>query len=133
MLDDLGYIFRLELAVHLAVDDGDRRKTAAPEAAHRFDREEPVGSRRVETDAELALELLDEIVAASEVASRAEADLDDVLAGLLQLEEIVECDHAVDLRQRHVKHLRYLDRNVARNVAVGLLNLVKHHDQIARL
>ena len=61
--------------MHLAVDDRHRREAAAAEAAHRLDGEEAVLRRRVEADAELALELLDEVVAAAQVACGAEADL----------------------------------------------------------
>ena len=67
------------------------------------------------------------------VARGAEAHLDVVLAGLLQAEEVVERHHAVDLRQRHVEHLGYLQRYVARDVPEGLLDAVQHHDEVARL
>ena len=67
------------------------------------------------------------------VARGAEAHLDVVLAGLLQAEEVVERHHAVDLRQRHVEHLGDVDRDVARDVPVCLLDAVQHHDEVARL
>ena len=91
--------------MNLAVYDSDRREAAAAEAADGLDGEETVVGRRVEADAELLLELLDDVVAAAQVARGAEAHLDVVLAGLLQAEEVVERHHAVDLRQRHVEHL----------------------------
>ena len=119
--------------MHLAVDDGDRREAAAAEAADGLDGEHAVVGGRVDADAELLLELLDEVVAAAQVAGGAEADLDDVLAGLLELEEVVEGDDAVDLRERDLQELARLDRDRARDVAVGLLHLVQHHDQVAGL
>ena len=76
---------------------------------------------------------MEEIVAAADVARRAKADLDLVLAGLLKLEEVVERHDTVNLRERHRKTLRDLDRNVARNVSVSLLHLVQNHDQVAGL
>ena len=115
--------------MHVAVDDRHRSEAAAAQAADRLDSEHAVGRGGVESDAQLALELLDEIVAAAQVARRTEAHLDDVLAGLLQLEEIVERNHAVNLRERHLEHIGDLNRNVARDVAVGLLHLVKDHDE----
>ena len=90
-------------------------------------------SGSVEADPELALECLDDVVAAAQVAGGAEAYLDDVLAGLLQLEEVVEGDDAVDLRQWNVQQPGDLQRDVARDVSEGLLHLVQDHDQVAWL
>src|SRR5574344_57752 len=129
--DDGGHVALVELAVDLAVDDRDRRKAAAAEAAHGLDREHSVGRRRVDADAELALELVDDVFAAAQIAGRAHADLDDVLAGLLKLEEIVERHHAVYLRKRNIEHLGDFDGDVAGNVTIGLLDLMENHDEIS--
>ena len=82
--------------------------------------------------AQVALNLAQHIFAAPQVAGRAQADLDLIAAGLLQFEEVVEGDHAVDLGQRHIQQVGDLEGHFARDVAERLLHAVQDHDQASR-
>ena len=107
-------------------------ETAATDATHRFDGEFAVRGRDVETDAEFTFKFEDDVLAALQVARGAEANLNEVAAGLLEFEEVVERQHAVDFGERHVEHGGDFERDFARDVAVGLLDAVHDHDEVAR-
>ena len=119
--------------MNFAVDDDGGSETAAADAAHGLDREKPVGSRGVHADAELTLEFLDDVVAAAQIARGTETNLNVVLAGLLETEEIVERDNAVDLGERNAENLTRFDGDLAGNIPVGLLYTMQNHDKITRL
>src|SRR5512133_3407557 len=79
--DDLRQLVFLDLAEDFVADGEDRRQSAAADAAHRVDREQAVGSHFARLDAQDAAALVQDVLAALQLAGRAQAYRDAVLAG----------------------------------------------------
>ncbi len=101
------------MAVILPVDDDDRPDGATAEAGHGLQGELAVLRCFAGRHVELALDLLQDLGASSDVAGRAEADEAHVLTAGLEAEGPVERGHATDVDKRHAQGLG--------DVAEGLL------------
>ncbi len=81
-------------------------------------------------DAERVFDGLGDVVGPADVAGRAVADPDQVLADRVQPELRVEGRHAVDLRERDAALPVDLGDPLPGDVAVGLLRLLQERDQV---
>ena len=82
-------------------------------------------------DAENVLDFLENLRSALEVAGGAHANRNLVLSRWLELEVVIERDHFVDTRQRHIQLLREGEGGVAGYVAEMILNVVKDENETA--
>ena len=118
------------VAVVLAVDHDDGADGAAAEAGHRLQRELAVLRRLPGRDVELALELLQDLRAAPDVAGRPQADEAGVLAPRLEAEGPVEGGHADDVDEGHAQGLGDLAERFRREVVEGLLDVEEDGDEV---
>jgi len=109
------------LRQQLRVDRDHRRQAAAADASNHLQVELAVGRRLSRSDAQCLGGLIEQLGRALEIAGRAQADGDDVLAGRLQPEVVVEGQDFVDACQRHVHLLAQAHRRFAWHIAVSIL------------
>ena len=102
-----------------AVDRFQRYPAVRRGAAHRH--AQPLGRSRLDRGP------------AARLASLGPTDLDDMLAGRLVAEVVVEGDDAVDVRTADVQRLRDLRHQIGRNEADRALDRMQHRQQRAAL
>ena len=129
--DDAGDFVGGETAVDLLANHGDGGQTAGTHATEGVEAELAVGGALAHLDVKLALEGIQHLFGAAHVASRAEADIDRMLALGLHGEEAVEGDDAVDLGHRHVQLVGHDFLHLGGQVAELALHLVQHVDDLA--
>ena len=121
------------MAVDFAVDHDDGSHAACAEAAEDAEEVLSVGRGLAFGDAELALELVDDLRRALDEAGGAGADVDGVAADRLVREEAVEADHAVDFREGDTETFGDERLDFDREIAEEGLGLVKRLDQESAL
>ena len=128
--EDAGNLVGGETAIDLVANHGDGGETAGTDATEGVQRELTVGSALANLDVQVTLEGIQHLLGAAHVASRAEADIDGVLALGLHGEEAVEGDDAVDLGHRHVQLVGHDFLHLGGQIAELALHLVQHVDDL---
>ncbi len=112
-----------------AVDHRRGRRRTKAEAVDGFERDAPVSARPAAFDAKPVLCLLDEGFAAHGLAGFGPAHLEDVLAGQLAPEVMIEGHNPVNFRARQVELARKHRNRLFGHIPEGLLNGVQNGHQ----
>ena len=94
-----------DLGVDVGVNRHDGCQAACAEAAGPFEREHAIGGRLAERDPELFGQTLSDLVSAFDVTGGPEAKTDDVFAGRIEAEEVVEAGDARYFGRRDTEQL----------------------------
>ena len=107
---------RRQFAVNVVTDGHRRRQRAGADAARAIQAEQIVLGGFAFADAELLSEPLQDHFRAADMARRAGANEDLVFAPRHHGEEMVKCDHAINLRQRHLQRRGDIPQHVGTEV-----------------
>ncbi len=111
----------------------DRSQSTSPQTVNVLNGKEPVGSDTAEFYSELASGLVREKTSTSDMARSAIAHRDNVLAGRIQPEGLIEGSHSVYFHQRDPEIVGQGLNHLFGNVTVVLLNVQECLDELTRL
>src|ERR1700693_4302307 len=113
------------------VDDDDRRVSAAARALDRTQRHLAVLAPLPDSNAELALECLHDLLRAHELTRDVRADLDDVLADRREVVHVIEGRNRLDVSRCEVERVGDLPERLRRQPPVLLLRQPQavHHSR----
>ena len=118
------------MAEIISVHRHDGPDGAATEAGHGFERKSVILGRLACFDVQPLFEFLQNPGPAADVASRAQANLDEMLAARFQTEGPVEGDDAEDLAEGHVQGLGHAAERFGRKVVELRLDVQEKRDQV---
>ena len=129
--EDAGNHIGGQTAVDLFANHSDRGETAGTDAAQRVQRELAVGGAFANLDVQFASESVENLLSATHVASRTEADIDRMLALGLHREEAVERNDTVYARHGDVQFVGDDFLHLGGQIAELALHLVEDVDDLA--